>query len=79
MSAKIQALEKLIKTDHRDIQIQIEEFKGEPISALHYKVREEQPKVFKKPTLIYSVTLQELPNDRFTQGYVRVKWPPVEM
>ena len=47
MSAKIQALEKLIKTDHRDIQIQTEEFKGEPILALHYKVREEQPKDFK--------------------------------
>ena len=42
MSAKIQALEKLIKTDHRDIQIQTEEFKGEPMPALHYKVREEQ-------------------------------------
>ena len=38
--AKIQALEKVNKTDHRDIQIQTEEFKGEPISALHYKVRE---------------------------------------
>ena len=48
MSAKIQALEKLIKTDHRDIQIQTEEFNGESISALHYKVREEQPNVFKK-------------------------------
>ena len=40
MCAKIQALEKVNKTDHRDIQIQTEEFKGEPISALHYKVRE---------------------------------------
>ena len=35
MSAKIQTLEKLIKTDHRDTQIQTEEFKGEPVSALH--------------------------------------------
>ena len=48
MSAKIQALEKLNKTDHRDTQFQTEEFKGEPIPALHYKVREKQPKVFKQ-------------------------------
>ena len=47
LSAKIQALEKPSKADHRDIQIQTEEFNGEPISALHYKNREEQPKVFK--------------------------------
>ena len=44
MTNKIQALEKLNKTDHRDIQIQTKEFNGEPISALHYKVREEQTK-----------------------------------
>ena len=41
-----------------------EKFNAESISALHYKVREEQSKVFKQPTLIYPVTLQELPNDR---------------
>ena len=40
-SAKIQALEKLNKADPRDIQIQTEGFNGEPISALHYKNREE--------------------------------------
>ncbi|ERE68271.1 GRB2-associated-binding protein 2 [Cricetulus griseus] len=38
MSAKIQALEKLIKADHRDIQTQTEEFNGKPNSALHYGV-----------------------------------------
>ena len=63
MDAKIQTLEKLNKTDHRDIQMKTVEFKGEPISVLHYKVRKEQPKVFKQPTLIYPGTLQELPND----------------
>ena len=47
MSAKIQALEKHIKTDHRDTQVQREEFNEEPISALYFKVREEQPKRFK--------------------------------
>ena len=62
LTAKIQALEKHNKTDHRYIQIQSEEFNGEPISALHYKVREEQPKVFKQPTLIYPGTLHELPS-----------------
>ena len=41
MSAKIQALEKLIKTDHGYILIQAEEFKGETVLALHFKVREE--------------------------------------
>ena len=55
-SVKVQGLEKLIKTDPRDIQNQTEEFKVEPISVLHYKVREKQSKVFKQPTLIYPVT-----------------------
>lgn len=50
MSAKIQALKKFNKTDHRDIWISTEEFKGEQILALHYKVREEQSKIFKQPT-----------------------------
>lgn len=74
MSAKIQAFEKLIKADHRDIQTQSEELKREPISALHCKVRGEQPKVFKQLILIYLVTLQELPNDK---GSVRANWTPV--
>ena len=52
------------KIDRRDIQIQTEEFNEGLISALHYKNREEQPKVFRQPTLIYPVTLQDLPNDR---------------
>ena len=39
MSAKIQALEKLIETDHRDIQIQTEEFNIEPVSVLCHKIR----------------------------------------
>ena len=56
LSAKIQALEKPDKTDHRDTQIQTKEFNGELISALHYKNREDQPKVFKQPSLIYAVT-----------------------
>ena len=55
-SAKVQGLEKLIKIDPRNTQNQTEEFKGEPISALHYKVRVNQPKVIKQPTLIYPVT-----------------------
>ena len=40
LSAKIQDLEKLSKTDHRDTQIQTEEFNGEPVSVLHCKNRE---------------------------------------
>ena len=79
MCAKIQALEKVNKTDHRDIQIQTEEFKGEPISALHYKVREKQPKVFKQPTLIYLLNLQKLPSDRYPQGSKRADQTPAAM
>ena len=44
LSAKVQALEKLNKTDHRDVQIQTEEFNREPISELYYKNRDEQSK-----------------------------------
>ena len=44
LSAKVQALEKLNKTDHRDVQIQKEEFNREPISELYYKNRDEQSK-----------------------------------
>ena len=56
-SAKIQALGKVSKTDNRDIQTKTEGFKGEPTSLLHYKIREEQPEVFKQATFIYPVTL----------------------
>ena len=64
----IQALEKLNKIDHRNIQTQTEK--------LHYKVREEQPKGFKQRTLIYPVYLQDLPNDRSS---VKANWTPVAM
>lgn len=47
--------------DHWDIQIQAEKFNSEPISALHYNIGLEHPNVLKQPTLIYQVTLQELP------------------
>ena len=59
----LQVLEKL-KTDHRDIHLQTQEFNGESFSTLHYMIREEQPKIFKQTTLIYPITLQELPNSR---------------
>ena len=38
--------------------------------------RKEQSKVFKQPTLIYPVTLQQLPNIR---GSVPADWTPVPM
>ena len=50
MSVKIQVLQKLHKTDHKDIQTQTDEFNVEPISALHYEVRDKQPKVYKQTT-----------------------------
>ena len=40
MNTKIRASEKLIKTDHRDIQT--EEFNGESILTVYYQDREEQ-------------------------------------
>ena len=65
LRAKVKTLEKSNWAGHRDIQIQTEELNGEPTSALRYKTREEQPNVFRQqPTLIYPVTLQELPNGR---------------
>ena len=69
-------LRKNNKTDHRDTQIWTEVFNEEPISALNFKIREEQPKIFKQPTLICPVTLQESPNDR---GFIRADWTPVPM
>lgn len=66
VNAKIHILEQLFKTDHKDIQIKTEEFKGEPIPGLHFMIRGEQPKVFKQPTLISLLTLQEqMPNDKY--------------
>lgn len=64
----------------RDIHIKTKELKGDPTSALHYKVREEQPKIIKQPTLMYPITLQEqLSKNRYSQGFVRVDWISVEM
>ena len=40
----------------------------------HCIIREEQSKIFKQPTLIYPVTLQELLNDRYPQDPVRAEW-----
>lgn len=75
MTDTLQALEKLLKTD-RDIDTKTEEFKGEPTSPLYWK----QPKLSKKPIFIYLVTLQEqLPSNRYPQGYVRADWIPVKM
>ena len=71
----IQVLEKLHKTDHRDIQIQTEDCNGAPISTLNYKNGGEHLKVFKQPILLYPVTLQELPNDR---GSIRTEWTPLD-
>lgn len=72
MTDKLQAL--------KDIQIETEKFKGEPTSALHYKIKEKQSKAIKQSTLICLVTLQsQLPNDSYTQGCVRVDLISVEM
>ena len=59
----MQDLEKSNKTDPREIQTQTKEVNGEPFSALRYS-REERYRIFRQPTLIYSVTLQKLPIGR---------------
>ena len=50
----------------------MEEFNEELISPLQYKVNGKQPNVFKQPTLICLVTIEELPNDRYPQGSVEL-------
>ena len=40
------------------------------------RIERNKPKVFRQPTLIYSVTLQELPSGR---GSVTANWPSVPM
>ena len=39
--------------------MQTEEFRAEPTTPLRYEMEEEQPKVIRKTTLIYPVTIQE--------------------
>lgn len=72
----MEALEKLTKADHRDIQIQSEEFNGEPSLLMHYKFKEDQSKITRKATLIHPGTLQEVPNERDS---VRASWTPVTL
>ena len=80
MTNKLQVLEKHIKTYNRDLQMQTEEFKGEPTLPLHYELKKELSKFIKKSALIYPVTIQEqLSNDKYHQGYGRAHWIPVEM
>lgn len=57
MSVKIHTLEKVTKENNSiltgkvqelsNIQTKTEEFKGEQITPLHYKIREEESKIFK--------------------------------
>lgn len=79
MSSKIQAFEKHNKADDRDIQIQREEYEEKPISALHYNIREEQPKAFQTASLNISSNLIEFLNDIYPQGSIRTDWTPVTM
>ena len=60
MSGKKWALEKIIKTNHRDIQITQRNLKENQFKCSIIKVTEKQSKVFKQPTLInpYPITLQ---------------------
>ena len=54
--------------------------KAEPTAPLLYEITEQQPKVIRKPTLIYPATIQEWPaDDSYSQGCAEVNWDPVEM
>ena len=43
----------------RKIFTQTEEFRAEPTTPWHVETEEERPKVIRKPTLIYLVTIQK--------------------
>jgi hypothetical protein len=60
---KIQALERLIDKNNRNIQTQTEEFRQELMVPLHDDTKKGWPWVVRKPTLVYPDTVQELPAD----------------
>ena len=64
----------LIKQITEKFKLRQGEFNGKPISALHYKNGEEEPKVYRQPTIIFPATLQEFQNGR---GYVIANCIPV--
>lgn len=44
------------------------------------KLQRSTPRLFKKTTLIYAVTIRESsPDDRERQGYIKVNWETTEM
>lgn len=44
----------------------------------HNKTKDGWFKVARKPTLVYPVTIEDLPgNDRHPQGYKKIKWNPI--
>lgn len=64
----------------KNIQTQAVKFRQEPTMPLLEKTEEERPKVVRKSTLVYPVTIQELlAHDRQPQDYEEVKWSPIEI
>lgn len=70
MTDKIQAIERCTNENKKNAQTQIEEFRQESIVPSHDETEEERPKLTRKPTLVYPVTIEEQPEcDRHPQCY----------
>lgn len=59
MTDKIQFLERLTNETKKNIHLQTKKFRAEVTTPLHFETEEEQPNVFRKINLNYSVTIQE--------------------
>ena len=66
----VKQITEIFKSSHKNLM------EGQFQHRIHYKNREEHTKIFKQPTLIYPVTIQELPHGR---GSVTANWTPVTM
>lgn len=72
---KIQALERLVNENKKNTQTQTEEFRQDPAAIDMMKLKKGVSRLLEnQPTLIYLVTIQDLPADKYPQGYREIKW-----
>lgn len=72
---KIQALERLVNENKKNTQTQTEEFSQDPAAIDMMKLKKGVSRLLEnQPTLIYLVTIQDLPADKYLQGYREIKW-----
>jgi hypothetical protein len=66
----IQRSLRLINENKKNTQIQTKEFSQDPTVPPHDETQEGQLEIFRKPTLVYPVTIQYLPGEsRFPPPY----------